>query len=160
MTRLAVTAAVILGAATAVAAPAQASVATNRAPVGTTVAQAALAAHPWVIWHVQSGRCLDGSISQGVRLNTCNGSAFQQWNTPAGSELLHEQSGRCLDGSISQGVRLNGCNGGTFQRWDNTAGLNLVHAQSRRCLDGSISQGVRLNTCNGGTFQQWEFIQV
>ncbi|RVX45200.1 hypothetical protein EDD27_7985 [Nonomuraea polychroma] len=33
-----------------------------------------------IITHVQSGKCLDGSISQGVRLNTCNGSDYQHWS--------------------------------------------------------------------------------
>ena len=70
----------------------------------------------WFIQHVQSGRCLDGSISQGVRLNTCNGGTYQQWSV-SGYEIRHVQSGRCLDGSISQGVRLNTCNGGTYQQW-------------------------------------------
>jgi len=106
--------------------------------------------------HVQSGRCLDGSISQGVRLNTCNGGTFQEWNIN-GFEFRHLQSGRCLDGSVSQGVRLDTCNGSTFQQWGTTTGSDVVHVQSGRCLDGSISQGVRLNTCNGGTFQQWTF---
>jgi hypothetical protein len=110
----------------------------------------------WFIQHVQSGRCLDGSISQGVRLNTCNGGTYQQWSV-SGYEIRHVQSGRCLDGSISQGVRLNTCNGGTYQQWYSPTGLDVVHVQSGRCLDGSISQGVRLNTCNGGTYQQWIF---
>ncbi|EDY50442.1 Hypothetical protein SCLAV_p0020 (plasmid) [Streptomyces clavuligerus] len=29
--------------------------------------------------HSQSGMCLDGSISAGVRLNTCNQSVHQNW---------------------------------------------------------------------------------
>jgi hypothetical protein len=121
----------------------------TKAPAEAPVAAA------FFIHHVQSGRCLDGSISQGVRLITCNGSTYQQWYTTTGWNYVHVQSGRCLDGSISQGVRLNSCNGSTYQQWGSTNGLDFVHVQSGRCLDGSISQGVRVNSCNGSAYQQW-----
>ncbi|QCS09554.1 hypothetical protein CRV15_28260 (plasmid) [Streptomyces clavuligerus] len=66
--------------------------------------------------HQQSGRCLDGSVSQGIRLNTCNTGAYQSW-TQVGNALRHSQSGMCLDGSISAGVRLNTCNQSVHQNW-------------------------------------------
>ncbi|MDF5758025.1 hypothetical protein [Spongiactinospora sp. TRM90649] len=37
------------------------------------------AAAPFQLRHVQSGRCLDGSVSQGIRLNTCNDNGYQAW---------------------------------------------------------------------------------
>jgi hypothetical protein len=42
------------------------------------LAQAAPTATP--IKHVQSGKCLDGSLSQGVRLDACNYSDYQRWS--------------------------------------------------------------------------------
>jgi len=104
--------------------------------------------------HVQSGQCLDASVSTGVRLNTCNGGSYQRWDLQ-GSQLRHVQSGLCLDGSVSGGVRLNACNGGAYQQWFSPNGLDFVHGQSGLCLDGSVSGGVRLKACNGSSYQEW-----
>ncbi|WP_309505530.1 RICIN domain-containing protein [Streptomyces phytophilus] len=77
------------------------------------------AAPTWSAWQnmAYDNQCLDGSISQGVRLNTCNGGTYQEWSPKSNGDIVHRQSGKCLDGSISQGVRLNTCNGGSFQWW-------------------------------------------
>jgi len=72
-----------------------------------------------VVRHVQSGRCLDGSVSNGVRLLACNGGAYQEWGTRTGNDMVHIRSGRCLDASVSNGVRLHTCNGSTYQKWTN-----------------------------------------
>ncbi|MEU6982262.1 RICIN domain-containing protein [Streptomyces sp. NPDC046324] len=104
--------------------------------------------------HSQSGKCLDGSLSQGVRLVTCDGGAYQRW-TYSGDSLVHAQSGRCLDASVSQGVRLIVCDGGSYQKWDTNIDGELRHRQSGRCLDGSVSQGVRILACNGTSYQWW-----
>ncbi|MGA4837488.1 RICIN domain-containing protein [Streptomyces sp. G45] len=114
----------------------------------------------WSTWENQhyANQCLDGSVSQGVRLNTCNGGNYQTWTYFHGysDQIQHSQSGRCLDGSVSQGVRLVACNGGTYQKWyPDSSTHEIRHGQSGRCLDGSISQGVRLVVCNGGTYQKW-----
>jgi pyocin large subunit-like protein len=113
----------------------------------------------YTIRHVQSGRCLDGSVSQGVRLNTCNNSTYQQWGRTT-NIFRHVRSGRCLDGSVSQGVRLNTCNNSTYQQWRFPGTATIGHVQSGRCLDGSVSQGVRLNTCNNSAYQEWIFRAV
>lgn len=103
--------------------------------------------------HVQSGRCLDGSVSNGVRLNACNGGAYQEWGT-SGGDIVHLQSGLCLDGSVSGGVVLKACNGGAYQNWT-ISGNQIKHGQSGLCLDGSVTSGVVLKACNGGTYQKW-----
>ncbi|GAA2084876.1 hypothetical protein GCM10009759_04250 [Kitasatospora saccharophila] len=111
------------------------------------------------IVHVQSGKCLDGSVSQGVRLVTCDGSLYQEWvvDFSGAGAIKHVQSGKCLDGSVSQGVRLVTCDSGSFQQWNPKVAYAIKHVQSGKCLDGSVSQGVRLVTCDGGSFQQWTF---
>ncbi|MFD4636668.1 ricin-type beta-trefoil lectin domain protein [Lentzea sp. NPDC058436] len=103
--------------------------------------------------HVQSGQCLDGSVSNGVVLKTCNSGAYQEWGT-TGGDIVHAQSGQCLDGSVSNGVRLKPCNGSVYQQWT-ISGNQIKHVQSGLCLDGSVSNGVRLNTCNGSAYQKW-----
>jgi Ricin-type beta-trefoil lectin domain len=93
----------------ALASPAQAE-----APVAAD----ASAAPVFTFRHMQSGKCLDGSVSQGVRLHDCNGSKFQQWRIRSDSRAIRQvQGGWCLDGSIGYGVRLNTCNEGPYQRW-------------------------------------------
>ncbi|MFI5846051.1 RICIN domain-containing protein [Catenuloplanes sp. NPDC051500] len=95
-------------------APAQASAARD---AGQPVAQATVAAAAADIVHVQSGLCLDASASQGVRLNGCNGGAYQQWYSTTGWDVVHVRTGLCLDASVSQGAVLETCNGGTYQQW-------------------------------------------
>ncbi|MFJ3223578.1 RICIN domain-containing protein [Streptomyces sp. NPDC086783] len=132
-----------------------------------TLAVTALLAAPaqatstvWNTWDnlAYADQCLDGSASQGVRLNTCNGSTYQKWDYfwDASAQIRHYQSGRCLDGSVTQGVRLVACNGSSYQKWRPTLTTGEIrHVQSGRCLDGSVTQGVRLVACNGGIYQQW-----
>ncbi|MFK3983329.1 RICIN domain-containing protein [Micromonospora sp. NPDC050397] len=150
---LALTVVAVLAGATAVAAPAQASHLTNsETEAGSEVQDFA---PPVYFEHVQSGLCLDGSVSQGVRLNVCNYLAHQSWEQNFG-RLYHPQSGLCLDGSVSQGVRLNDCNSGFYQRWILMPAFAISNEQTGRCLDGSVSQGVRLITCEpGNDYQQW-----
>ncbi|MEV0954028.1 ricin-type beta-trefoil lectin domain protein [Promicromonospora sp. NPDC050249] len=108
--------------------------------------------------NVATERCLDGSISEGVRLMTCNGSMYQDWDLTIPRRIYEPAIGKCLDGSISHGVRLNDCNGSEYQQWDFTAGFNgdrVLNLATRKCLDGSISEGVRLVTCNNTDYQRW-----
>jgi hypothetical protein len=106
-------------------------------------------------------RCLDGSISQGVRLMECNGSEYQEWDligTSPNYVVYHKATEKCLDGSISNGVRLNTCNYGAYQIWEyrkGDAGIALLNTATRTCLDGSISEGVRIKTCNNSDYQRW-----
>jgi Ricin-type beta-trefoil lectin domain len=107
--------------------------------------------------------CLDGSISQGVRLEPCNPYEYQEWTVlpAAGSDYVvfyHAATRLCLDGSISVGVRLNTCNDSIYQRWEVRYGSNamaLLNAATRACLDGGISDGVRLKRCNNSDYQRW-----
>ncbi|CAM3573252.1 RICIN domain-containing protein [Kibdelosporangium persicum] len=127
----------------------------------TTSAQAATERR---IYHHQSELCLDGSVSQGIRLNKCNTNGYQDWeviNNHTGGDgtvFRHVESRLCLDASVDKGVRLNKCNYTTYQQWyRSTSGAkDLFHSQSHFCLDGSVSQGVRLNTCtDNNTYQMW-----
>lgn len=123
------------------------------------VAAPARAADP-LLTNVATQRCLDGSISQGVRLNGCNGSEYQEWEAFGSSPygIFHHATGLCLDGSISNGVRLNDCNGSEYQQWEYADGQNgyrVLNVATRKCLDGSISEGVRLMTCNNSDYQRW-----
>ncbi|MCX5589150.1 RICIN domain-containing protein [Streptomyces erythrochromogenes] len=124
----------------------------------TVPASATAEAYQTTITHSQSGKCLDGSLSQGVRLVTCDSGAYQQWivSVSSAATIKHVQSGKCLDGSASQGIRLVTCDGGAYQQWTtNLSGYVVKHVQSGRCLDGSVSQGVRLITCSGANYQAW-----
>ncbi len=134
--------------------------------VSTASAAGSLAVYQ-ILDQEYANECLDGSESQGVRLNTCNGSAYQKWAYDPSDGSLHNQAyaNECLDGSESQGVRLNTCNGGAYQNNALALVTGIVYAlhdqeYSNECLDGSISQGVRLNTCNGGAYQQWMMLGV
>lgn len=126
------------------------------------VATPARAASTQDIMNVATQLCLDGSISQGVRLNACNQGEYQEWtlrDSTSGSYVLyHAATQKCLDGSISNGVRLNTCNGGEYQDWEVRDGSNgdaLLSVATRTCLDGSVSKGVRLKRCNNTEYQRW-----
>jgi hypothetical protein len=103
--------------------------------------------------------CLDGSVSQGVRLAPCaDGSPYQIWHH-SGGLLYNAEYGDsvCLDGSLSQGVRMVTCSGSKYQKWNlNTStGQEVNGAYADECLDISISQGVRLNACDASSpYQQ------
>jgi alpha-galactosidase len=157
--KLAAVALVALGVATMAATSAQAAPETNRAEQSVGI-QATQYRHE----HVASGLCLDASVSQGVRLNNCNPTDYQQWVIIDQSVTKHVASGLCLDGSVSQGVRLNNCNGSDYQRWYTHSGsspYNLVNRASDLCLDASVSQGVRLNTCKSSSdYQKWRLRQM
>ncbi|CCH32126.1 hypothetical protein ABZ816_40250 [Actinosynnema sp. NPDC047251] len=70
-------AAVVTSAATILAPSTSAASVSTRTVADTQVA--AQPAAPVYIRHRQSQKCLDGSVSQGVRLNTCNATNYQQW---------------------------------------------------------------------------------
>lgn len=128
-----------------------------------SVSAPARAAADTSIMNYATSRCLDGSTSQGVRLNTCNGGEYQNWTLRATGangnwELYHAATQKCLDGSISNGVRLNSCNGSEYQEWELRNGSYadaFLNIATRKCLDGSISEGVRLKTCNNTEYQRW-----
>lgn len=106
------------------------------------------------LFHAATQKCLDGSLSQGLRLATCNGSTYQQWSYRG--TFLHIQSGKCLDYSVSQGLRLVTCNNDSdYQRWGWGGDSRILHGLTGKCLDGSLSQGVRMNTCNTSDYQRW-----
>lgn len=115
--RLAVAALVVLGAATLAVTSAQAAPEANTGADQSSEFQTAGTEHR--IYHEQSKLCLDGSVSQGVRLNKCNWTTYQQWyrSREGADDLFHSQSHFCLDGSVSQGVRLNTCNDSSYQSW-------------------------------------------
>ncbi|MEV0954027.1 ricin-type beta-trefoil lectin domain protein [Promicromonospora sp. NPDC050249] len=114
------------------------------------------------IENVATRECLDGSISEGLRLMTCNDVGYQDWIARGANPhtFLHVATAKCLDGSISDGVRLKECNTSDYQRWEWRKGENgfaLLNIATRKCLDGSISEGVRLMTCNNSDYQRWQY---
>jgi hypothetical protein len=107
--------------------------------------------------HGATGRCLDGSVSQGVTIQPCNGGNYQKWDNSLGNTLRSRQDlSKCLDASTSQGVSLKPCNGGAYQNWTASADQrDLIHVQSAWCLDASVSQGAKIKPCVGSSYQVW-----
>ncbi|WP_203931279.1 RICIN domain-containing protein [Virgisporangium ochraceum] len=110
--------------------------------------------------------CLDGSVSQGVRIKACDRvSPYQRWYqiriTAERFELRNAGNSRvCLDGSITSGARMLPCNGNGYQLWtiEQRIRLSNVRYGTARSLDGSVSQGVRMNaTASDSVYQAWQF---
>jgi hypothetical protein len=109
-----------------------------------------------------AGRCLDGSLSGGLALKTCNAaSSYQRWTLGSDSLLRNAHYGAvCVDGSISQGVRLEYCDtASVYQKWTRSGTEFRNNANPGYCLDYSVSQGFRLAPCNGTTYQRWGKLQ-
>ena len=123
--------------------------------VFTLTTTSATAATPQLrrLTHVSTGLCLDASISQGVRLNRCNGTDYQGWVVDSG-RWVHLQTGLCLDGSITRGVRLNYCNAGPYQEWYMQGDTFRTLVGS--CLDGTVSPGVRMKSCTDERSRKWQ----
>ncbi|GAA0903835.1 hypothetical protein GCM10009557_79570 [Virgisporangium ochraceum] len=110
--------------------------------------------------------CLDGSVSQGVRLSMCNAaSPYQRWTSTFldGDSyiLMNRASGTvCLDGSVTSGARMLPCNYGAWQVWESGENLQLFNAayDDDRALDGSVSRGVRMNVTVNSRYQHWRFV--
>lgn len=105
------------------------------------------------IKNVQTGRCLDASISGGVVLKACNKSEYQQWERD-GNSIANIATGLCLDGSITRGVRILRCSVSEYQDW----GFYDSHyaTAGNNCLDGSLSQGVTVKHCDADSpYQTW-----
>jgi hypothetical protein len=134
-----------------------------------TVVEPASAAEPagsaWMRNVAAAGVCLDGSVSQGVRMKPCDlESLYQRWSQAPGSGQTFEirsaaYSGYCLDGSVTSGARLLPCNGNDYQRWTMQA-QHLKNARySSYSLDGSVTRGVRMNvTAQSSGYQAWRFV--
>jgi chitosanase len=98
-----------------------------------------------------------------IQMNTCNGSAAQQWSLSGGA-LVNAGSGKCLDvtsASVANGakIQLYDCNSTGAQKWT-AAGGELINSGSGKCLDvvdKSTANGARLQiwTCGGTTNQIW-----
>ena len=114
----------------------------------------------------ENNTCLDtagGSAGDGAaaEINTCAGSAGQQW-TAASDGTLRAQ-GKCLDitgAATTAGtpVELWDCNGGANQQWKNTNGT-LLNPVSGLCLDvssGTAAPGSLLDIAAcADSRQQW-----
>lgn len=107
------------------------------------------------IQHAQSLLCLDGSITGGVTLKTCNGGLYQQWVYTENGQTTHPQSGLCLDGSRTRGVRLARCNGSLYQAWFTNTGFDFINGDILQCLDASVTAGISLKPCNRSAYQNW-----
>jgi chitosanase len=114
------------------------------------------------------GKCVEvagGATANGtaVQMNTCSGSAAQQWSLSGGA-LVNAGSGKCLDvtsASVANGakIQLYDCNSTGAQKWTFSGG-ELINSGSGKCLDvvdKSTANGARLQiwTCGGTTNQIW-----
>jgi hypothetical protein len=137
------------------------------------ITQPARAAAPGDFWLMNgiTGLCLDGSASQGVRMNTCStASRYQLWYVNCYNidctdyELKNRaNSNLCLDGTISSGARMLPCNGLVYQIWFQTATRHFSNYAYgvARSLDGSASQGVQMKvTASASAYQHWYWIAV
>jgi chitosanase len=114
------------------------------------------------------GKCVEvagGATANGtaIQMNTCSGSAAQQWSLSGGA-LVNAGSGKCLDvtsASVANGakIQLYDCNSTGAQKWTASSG-ELINSGSGKCLDvvdKSTANGARLQiwTCGGTTNQIW-----
>ncbi|MFI6075009.1 chitosanase [Actinoplanes sp. NPDC051343] len=114
------------------------------------------------------GKCVEvagGATANGTatQMNTCSGSAAQQWSLSGGA-LVNAGSGKCLDvtsASVANGakIQLYDCNSTGAQKWTASSG-ELINSGSGKCLDvvdKSTANGARLQiwTCGGTTNQIW-----
>ncbi|MEV6633625.1 RICIN domain-containing protein [Actinoplanes sp. NPDC051470] len=113
--------------------------------------------------HGQTGKCLEGSVSVGIRLGTCaTDNSYQLYLfEPAGWSTLASPHEYCVEAAASVGVRPGTCTpDNRYQQWRYyPATAQLQHLQSLLCLEASASVGVRLGTCSpsnaNNTYQQW-----
>jgi hypothetical protein len=69
------------------------------------------------IIHVQSGLCLDGSMSSGVGLKNCHGGRSQQWSLLENGSLRGAADGYCLALINGTHITTAPCNSSQDQRW-------------------------------------------
>ncbi|MGI3782514.1 MAG: choice-of-anchor D domain-containing protein [Janthinobacterium lividum] len=121
------------------------------------------------ITHI-SGKCVDvrsGATTDGtpVQLNTCNGTAAQQWRLERDGTI--RALGKCLDtvgGGTTKGtkVQITTCNGAPTQSWTPRTGTSkaLVSTTSQLCLEVPGNKSVDLAqlwvwSCSWSDAQRW-----
>ena len=117
-----------------------------------------------------SGKCLSvtgGSTAAGATadINTCDGSASQNWTLNANGTIVGGLSGKCLEvtnGSTADraAVDIGTCTGAANQQWAVHNGGTVVGAQSGKCLSvlgASAADGAAADiyTCNGSPSENW-----
>jgi prepilin-type N-terminal cleavage/methylation domain-containing protein len=110
----------------------------------------------------QSGN--DGTL---VQMETCDGSAGQQWIAPASWPGVITVLGKCMDVTAGgttnlTNIQLYTCNYGRSQLWDIGPGSTIKNPVSARCLDAAYAgtaDGTQLIIwdCHGNNNQQWAF---
>jgi hypothetical protein len=111
----------VIGAAVAVASPAQAASETYK--------------------NAYTGNCLDGDGGGEIYPLACNGGSFQSWEVIANSDgsrtFRNVATGLCLDNNDTQAVYGHSCNGGNNQQWWISRAFGLIgfeNKQTGRCL--------------------------
>ncbi|HXR73545.1 glycosyl hydrolase family protein [Actinocrinis sp.] len=117
-----------------------------------------------------SGKCLSvtgGSTAAGATadINTCDGSASQNWTLNANGTIVGGLSGKCLEvtnGSTADraAVDIGTCTGAANQQWAVHSGGTVVGAQSGKCLSvlgASTADGAAADiyACNGSPSENW-----
>lgn len=117
-----------------------------------------------------SGKCLSvtgASTANGALadINTCDGSASENWTANADGTIVGSPSGKCLEvASASTADRaqvdISTCTGAANQHWTVNNGGTIVGAQSGKCL--SVTGAATTNgavadiyTCNGSPSENW-----
>lgn len=108
-------------------------------------------------------RCIDDSVSYGLRSFGCNGLSYQQFNVHVWNdgtrELKNLNTGRCVDDSGTYGLRAYPCNSSTYQSWwilrFSDGSIGFQNQNTGRCIDDSLSYGLRSFGCNSLSYQRW-----
>ncbi|MEV6633701.1 ricin-type beta-trefoil lectin domain protein [Actinoplanes sp. NPDC051470] len=108
--------------------------------------------------HIKTTKCLEGSISVGIRLGTCSATnSYQQFLFDDGTwDSLANSNGFCVEAAPSVGVRPGDCNGTDYQQWYYYPATGAVqHMRSRLCLEAATTVAPRLGECGINEYQQW-----
>ncbi|MFD7540241.1 actinohivin [Streptomyces sp. NPDC059819] len=115
-----------------------------------------------------TGRCMDFTVSGGLRGWSCNGTAAQGFMTidqaHSGAQWFSFKSSfavGCLDDSQQYGLRVWTCNNQSYQNWrlifHGATGydVTLINENTGRCIDDSSAYGLRSFPCNGMNYQNF-----
>lgn len=112
--------------------------------------------------NVATNRCVDHSITYGLRALSCNGTYFQAWRAGncdgAYCEIVNVQTGLAIDDSFTYGLRAIARNGLNYQKWARVIysnGVEFVNLNTGRAIDDSFTYGLRSFSRNGSNHQKF-----
>jgi hypothetical protein len=124
------------------------------------------AAALYTLKNVSTGRCVDDSLTYGLRAVGCNGSLHQVWQSYVWSghiepSFINEDTARCIDDSLTYGLRVTDCNQTSHQDWyvswnqDYSTSTTFMNDATAHCMDDSLTYGLRAVGCNNTTHQEF-----